>query len=65
MKKENSKFSELTKKMETLKTTEKGKLKGGITVLNAVSKSDKTDATNKELCIITDSSDVNKKICIL
>ncbi|GEM_PF-1573883 len=39
----NKKFQELVKKMETLKETEKGHLKGGFAVLEPFSNDSKTD----------------------
>lgn len=65
MKKSNSKFDKLVKKMETLNETEKGKLKGGITVLNGVqNRASALDATNYGICTGTGGDDTNYGICI-
>lgn len=45
MEKKNQKFQELVKKMETLKETEKGKLKGGFMTITVQELKDPTNGT--------------------
>ncbi len=49
-KNQNQKFQELVKKMETLKETEKGKLKGGFTAANSFGEASATVAGNNCVC---------------
>ena len=48
MEKKNQKFQELVKKMETLKETEKGILKGGFSVFSVNSSVSKLDSNSNE-----------------
>ncbi|MRI64588.1 hypothetical protein EDM00_11420 [Ornithobacterium rhinotracheale] len=63
MEKSNQKFKELVKRMKTLKETETGKLKGGITVLKSVQNSYSIDANNYGVCTNTGGDDRNYGVC--